>query len=183
MRKIWEDLWVPAKLRTLQSPRSKNKSRISLYNKLLHNKLSPKKQNNPNRNNKPKLNKNNPLKKSLKKWNLKPVISSMLIDKSFSLEKPLFTQALLKKLMYQSTLPTISSHKPNKDSLFSLESLPSATMKSLMTLMSMSSQSEVIKDMNTSNKSDSKLEPKKEHKLKLLLKFPLLNKITKSQVS
>lgn len=107
----------------------------------------------------------------------------MLIDKSFSLEKPLFTQALLKKLMYQSTLPTISSHKPNKDSLFSLESLPSATMKSLMTLMSMSSQSEVIKDMNTSNKSDSKLEPKKEHKLKLLLKFPLLNKITKSQVS
>lgn len=183
MKKIWEDLWVPTKPKILQSQRSKNKLRISLYNKLLHNKLSLKKQNNPKSNNKLKPNKNNLQRKNLKKLNLKQVILSMSIVKSFNSEKPHFIQARSNKSMCQLILQTTSSHKPNKDSPSFSESSPSATIKSLMTLMSTSSQSEVTRDMNTSNKSDSKLEPKKEPKLKLPLKFLLSNKIIKFQES
>jgi len=50
-------------------------------------------------------------------------------------------------------------------------------------LMSTSSQSEVTKDMSISNKSDSKLEPKKEPRLRLLSKFLLSRKTIKSQES
>ena len=83
--------------------------------------------------------------------------------------------------MYRLILPTILSLKPNKDSPSFSELLRSATIKSLMTSMSTSSQSEVTKDMSISNKSDSKLEPKKELRLRLLSKFLLSRKTIKSQ--
>ena len=113
--------------------------------------------------------------------NLKPVILLMSIAKLFSLEKPHFIPDQSKKSMYQSIWQTTLFLKLNKDNLSFSESSPNAIMMNSMNLMSTFSQSVAIKDTSISNKSDSKLEPNKEPKSKLLSKYLLSKKITKSQ--